>query len=218
MSDEGIQPKRPNPGDTGIQLPRLTAGRFREEDTNSEAAELRDVRRRRPSMEYEDLPQLGDLGSLAQLARKKRLRQARTTLLVLGILIAIVQTIMWVEQVALLKKQIQKQVQEGGPAAEMKVAETHGLNYLMLIHGAAVAVAVVFILLAFFVKKFPISATATALVLFLGWQLVLVMIDPVNLVRALVLNVIVIVALVKAVQVSLAARRDRRLAEAECRA
>src|SRR5262245_48598435 len=66
MSDDMIQPERPDPTDISRQPRRLDD--------------------RPPLDDRGDLPRLG---SLAETARNKHLKQARTTLLVVGILMAI---------------------------------------------------------------------------------------------------------------------------------
>src|SRR5262249_34931484 len=105
----------------------------------------------RPSEELKgDVEDLPKLGSLAQAARNKHLRQARNTLLFVGILWTIVQGLFFFIQWNQLNEQVQKEMGRGGPvdAAQVREAEEFEQRALILFHGAAVALAIAFIVLA----------------------------------------------------------------------
>ena len=64
------------------------------------------------SVPSDDLPQLG---SLAQSARNKNIRCARKTLIVIGILMTIGQTIMYFVERDQLKTELEKQIRRQNP-------------------------------------------------------------------------------------------------------
>lgn len=163
-----------------------------------------------------DVEGLPKLGSLAQAARNKHLRQARNTLLFVGILWTIVQGIFFFVESSQLHHQIQREVGRGGPvdAAQVQEAEETAQRFLMLFHGGAISVAIVFIVLAFFVEKYPV---VTALALFVGVQVIFALADPTNLLRGWLVKIIVVVALIKALQAGLAAQKEQKQMEAEFR-
>jgi hypothetical protein len=154
---------------------------------------------RRPMDEVDNLPKLG---SLAQTARNKHLKQARTTLLIVGILMGIAQVVMYFMEIG--------EVQKAGPQVNQEAAQL----FLLLFHGCAIAVALAFIVAAFFVERYPVPITVSALVLFLLVQAIFALADPMNLVRGIILKIIVIVALAKALQAGIAAQREQREVEA----
>src|SRR5262245_22652632 len=133
MSDDKIQPERPDPY-YGKREPREPlSGR----DTGADAS---------------DLPKLG---SLAQTARGKHIQQARTVLLVVGILMVVAQGILYFVEKAQLQDEIRKL---HGMADPVRVAEVERL--LMLFHGGAIAAGLAMIVLSFFVKQHPVPITS----------------------------------------------------------
>jgi hypothetical protein len=158
-----------------------------------------------------DLPRLG---SLAQEARNKHLKQARTTLLVVGILIVLFQSVMCFLEFGQLTAELQK-ANPGATPAQIKQIETALQPFLILFHGGAIAVGVIFILLSFFVLKHPVPITVTALVLFILLQIVFTLADPMNLARGWLVKIIVLIALVKALQAGIASQKEAREAGPE---
>jgi hypothetical protein len=215
MSDDRIQPERPDsrrppqkkPADLeGIQadgpdeLPSFSRRqrRLAGDDTDEAGA---------------DVSELQQLGSLAQSARGKHLRQARNTLLTVGILMGLLQTGMFIVDNNQTTQEIRKTTND---PVQRKNAEMAATVFLVFFHGAAIVVAAIFVVLAFFVEKFPVPTTVIALVLFLGLQVVFAVINPLNLAAGWIIKIVVIVALVKAMQAGLAAKKDeRRIADAE---
>ena len=65
--------------------------------------------------------------------------------------------------------------------AEVRDAEETATRVLLLIHGAAIALGVVFVVLGIFVERAPVPITAIALVLFIGREIVFALFDPTNL-------------------------------------
>jgi hypothetical protein len=177
MSDDMIQPERPDPTDISRQ-PR------RPDD-------------RPPLDDRGDLPRLG---SLAQTARNKHLKQARYTLLVVGILMVAIQAVMYFVELEQVKK---------FPGIDQDTAQ----QFLLIFHGGAIAVGLIFVFLSFFVEQYPVPITVVALAIFLVEQAVFIAIDWENAYRGLVIKIIVIVALVKALQAGIAAQKEGREAE-----
>ncbi len=101
-----------------------------------------------------------------------------------------------------------KQVEDLGATVDQDYAQT----LLLVFHGGAILVAVIFIALAFFVEQYPIPVTAVALTLFVVEQIVFAVIDPLNLARGWLIKIIVIAALVKALQAGIAAQKEERAA------
>ena len=192
MSDDMIQPNRSDPSDISNRRPRYSEDRPRRGDGD----------------DRDDLPRLG---SLAQTARNKQLRQARNTLLIVGILMALIQIGMYFHERGQLQDEIQKYNQPGFIVDAAKVKQAEML--LMLIHFSAIAVAVLFIVLSFFVEQYPVPIAALALSIFVGMQIVFAVLNTDNLKSGWLIKIIVIVALVKALQAGMAAQKDRRAAE-----
>ncbi len=178
MADDMIQPERPDPRD-------ITRRPIRSAD---EPRRLDDV---------DDLPRLG---SLAQSARNKHLKQARNTLLVVGILMTVIQAVMYFVELG--------QIEKAGAGVNLDEARM----ILMLFHGGAIAIGILFIVLSFFVEKYPVAITVVALTVFVAEQIVFIVVDVENIYRGIILKIIVVVALVKALQAGLAAQKDAQSA------
>jgi hypothetical protein len=182
--------------------------------TNEPLPGREDRRPNEPSARRGEGTDLPRLGSLAQEARNKHLKQARTTLLVVGILIIIAHIAMYFIEMNQLPAEIQK-VNPGATPAQIKQMEALAQPILLLIYGGVIAVGGAFILLSFFVLKYPVPITATALALFIGLQVVAALIDPKNLASGWLIKIIVIVALVKALQAGIASQKEARAADPE---
>src|SRR5262245_49467630 len=117
------------------------------------------------------------LGSLAQSARGKHLKQARGILIAIGILMVLGQTAMYFVETAQVKGEIQKEIRAAGPdvvidQADVREAEETVRRALLLVHGGAIALGVVFVILGIFVERSPVALTALGLVLYLGKEAV----------------------------------------------
>jgi hypothetical protein len=172
---------------------------------------------------HEEPPALGSfgrpgssgLGSLAQSARGKHLKTARRIMIVIGVLMAIGQTVMFFIESGTIKDEIQKEIRHRGLTGrvtqeEIQEAEQAGWRILLFIHGATALLGVVFIVLGFMVEKSPVAITATALVLFIGKEVIFALFSPINIVSGLIVKIIFIVALVKALQAAIAFQREQR--------
>ena len=63
-------------------------------------------------------------------------------------------------------------------------------------------------MLGVYVKKFPVPATITGLVLYLGANAVFGLMDPTTLARGLIIKIFIIIGLFKAVQAAIAYQRE----------
>ena len=71
----------------------------------------------------------------------------------------------------------------------------------------------VFIVLGALVHSFPVPITIVAMVLVVAYVIGLIILDPANIGRGIVIKVIVIVALAKAIQAAFAYEREKRKEE-----
>lgn len=131
------------------------------------------------------------LGSLAQNARKKHLDTARNYL----ILVTVLQFIGGIVLVGMFW---------GQPIPE-KLKNTVIASYI-IVFGAGVA----FLILALLVNKFPLPSTIIALILFITLHAIDAIADPASLARSWLIKILVVVALVKAIQAASAYEKERR--------
>jgi hypothetical protein len=164
-----------------------------------------------------DLPRLG---SLAKTARDKHLKTARTTLLVLGILMVVFQTVMYFVETDQVKNELQKEVQKLGgmdrvDQAKLKEVEDTARRLLILFHGGTAMVGMVFIGLSLLVQRYPVPTTIVALAMFIALQIIFAVVNPVNIATGWLFKIITVVCLVKALQAGIAAKNDERRYESE---
>jgi xanthosine utilization system XapX-like protein len=196
MSDDQFQSERPESADITNRPRPIAEGQPYPDDTS-------------------DLPKLG---SLAQAARHKHLKQARNTLLILGILMAVVQSAVFFMEMNQVGDEIRKQGNMTPVQAEQ--AEMIAKVFLVLFHGAAISVALLFVLLSFFVQRYPVPILVTALILYIGLQVVFLVTailggNPTAFLNfGIVIRILIVVALWKALQAGIAAQREAREAEA----
>ncbi|MDB5311234.1 MAG: hypothetical protein JWO38_5436 [Gemmataceae bacterium] len=162
-----------------------------------------------------------ELGSLAQSARRTSLKQARTILIVVGVLTALMNVFMFVNAEAEVRKAFEDEKRKLGPGmvfdeAEIKKTSESALQVTRLIYGGTVFLGVLFVCLGLAVYRAPVVCTVTGLVLYLAANAIFAALDPLNLVRGIIVRVIIIVAMVKAVQAALAYEREAK-AEREAR-
>ncbi len=79
-----------------------------------------------------------------------------------------------------------------------------------LVNGVAVALGVVFIILGVIVNRFPVPATIISLILYVGSALGFAALDPSTLARGAIIKIIIVVALIKAIQAALAYEKERQ--------
>jgi hypothetical protein len=167
----------------------------------------------------EELPRLGQpqaelpkLGSLTQSARFKQLNQARNILVIIGILTMALNAIMWIGAEREVDDALKQQIGPGRVAdpVQFKAAREQVLRFVYLIYGGTFALGVLFVVLGFLVKKYPVPATITGLVLYVGATAVFALINPTSIVAGIIIKIIIIVCLVKAIQSALAYQREER--------
>jgi hypothetical protein len=145
------------------------------------------------------------LKSLGQEARKTSLNKARWIMIVIGVLtigLNIFQYFAIQEEI----KKVQRQGMVLDPAAVTQV---------MLPVYAFVGVGVIYILMGVFIYHYPVPFTITALVLYIGGQLVSAALseDPrLTLVSGFIIKILIIAGLWKAIQASQAYEKERRMA------
>jgi hypothetical protein len=194
MSDDRIQPERREPSPRVPETPRTP----------------------QPEPPGDEPRELPKLGKLAHSARDKNLKQTRTTLLIVGVLMIIVQAIFFVIEVGQVRAEIQKQDQAAGGQIgqrDLKQQELIAYGVLALFHGTTIMVGCLFIVLAFFVQRYPVPISIVALALFVAVQALAAVLDPANLARGWILKIIVVVALVKSLQAGMAAQREKQAEE-----
>jgi hypothetical protein len=74
---------------------------------------------------------------------------------------------------------------------------------------------VIFIILSFFELKYPVPITVTAQELYSLLQIVFALVDPMSLARGWIIKIIVLIALVKALQAGFASEKEAREAGLE---
>lgn len=122
---------------------------------------------------------------------RKRIKSSRTAIAVVAILTWISALVHWI----LLKAAMQESYI---PKDEVNQ------NYMLM--GVTVFLGLVFMVLNFWAKQKPFAATLTALIIYLTDIVVLVAIDPVSLIRGIVVKVIIVVILLNGVRSSFAFR------------
>ena len=160
-----------------------------------------------------------NLGSLAQTARRKHLRQARVALIAVGILTILVNAVMFLMAERMVDAEIQKELRNAGPGAAVDQAEVNNIRttYVraqQLVAGGTVLLGVVFIVLGVVVDRYPVGATATGLALYIGAVVIFAVLegDPAAIGRGIIIKVIIIVALVKALQAGIAYQKEQQQA------
>lgn len=132
------------------------------------------------------------LGNLAQKARKKTLDTARNCLIAVGIL-----QLIGIGLVFFLVK-----------TAPQEFQVPPGTLTTIIIISSAVAVA--YFVLAALSSRYPLACTTIGLILFITLQAIAAIDDPASLAQGWILKIIVIVALVKAVQAAVAYEKERK--------
>lgn len=146
------------------------------------------------------------LGSLAQDARLKQLNVARWCLIIVGLIYTGVE----IFELVTLRQMVEAEVRKQGMVIVNQAEFERGLSILRLIVIAAIGIGVTFIILGLLVHTHPLGITIAGLVLFIAYNVVLMLLDKHNIYRGIILKVIVVVALVKAIQAAAALERDKK--------
>ena len=150
------------------------------------------------------------LGKLTQSARGAELGKARRILLVVGVLtlLANVGTFFFAENLAdnLIKAEQMKQ-----PGLMVSPAERDTvINATKVASGLVALLGGLFVVFGLIVQKFPVPITVASLVLYIGQVAIFAVIIPGSLVSGIIFKLIIVVALVKAVQAAIAMQREDR--------
>jgi len=163
-------------------------------------------------------------GSLAQQSRGKDLKTASGILWFVGILTLLVNGYMFVNAQKEYDKLLNTELGRQGsslsdirrrPAeeiAEFEAAYDQGLRLTRVIAGVTAFLGLVFIGCALMVKRKPVAATVTGLVLYVGALAAQLAFEPSSLPKGLIVKVFIIVGLVSAMRAALAFERNERIA------
>ena len=167
------------------------------------------------------LPSLAGGGSsLAQSARQKQLKVARGIMFGVGILTIVVNLVQFGMIDSIVDKQIDaeanKLVMKGMVIDPVKLAEVKSAAKRAVRVAACLLIAegVVYIIFGFIMTRFPVPITITGLVLYLGTAIVFAVLDPETALQGAIIKVIIVVALVKAVQAAIASQRQQAQGQA----
>jgi hypothetical protein len=147
---------------------------------------------------------LGSLGSLAQSARLKHLNTARWVLISIGILTILVNGVL----LATVRQTTMAEIRKKNMVIVDQDQFEKGLMTARLIMAVPIVLGVVFVILGILVKTYPVPITITALVLYVVATLGFGMLEPQTLAQGIIVKVIIVVALIKAVQAALAYQRE----------
>jgi hypothetical protein len=147
---------------------------------------------------------LGSLGSLAQSARVKHLNTARWVLISIGILTILLNGFL----LATMRQTTMAEIRKKNMVIVDQDQFEQGLMTARLIMAVPIALGLVFVVLGLLVKTYPVPITITALVLYVAATLAFGMLEPQTLAQGFIVKIIIVVALVKAVQAALAYQRE----------
>lgn len=157
------------------------------------------------------LPSLtGGSNSLAQAARMKLLNQARYTLIVIGILTIAANLFFGLAAEEGVKREFDKELASKGlnravvDPVKLQEAEEAAVRATRVGSFGFAALGAVFVGAGALIKKYPVPISIVSLVLYLGSTVVMGILDTDFLLKGIIIKVIIIVALVKAVQAAIA--------------
>lgn len=142
-----------------------------------------------------------NLGSLAQSARSQQLRSARNLLYFVSGWLFLSVIVNWF----LFNNELQK-VQ--GRAPQWAIDQVTRQTYIIL--GGLLLLAILYIFFALKVKNYPVPITITALVLYIGLQVVDAALAPEQIGKGIIMKVVVIVGLAKSIQAAVAYEAERK--------
>jgi hypothetical protein len=161
-----------------------------------------------------NFPSLAQGKSLAQAVRSKDLKQARNILLVIGILTVLANGFFTFRAKAEVDKEIDKQIAQARAKGlqvhqdKVQLVRESALRITYLVQGGGVILGVIFIVLGFMVKSYPVPATILGLVLYLAGSAIFAYIDPMSLMQGIIFKVIVVVSLFSGVKSALGYQRS----------
>lgn len=151
-----------------------------------------------------------NLGNLAQVARKKQLNVARNILIIVGILTLIGNGLCFANAKKETEQVVQKEIrdvqargQQPDPVSVVN-ERTHILRFCKIIYGSAIGLGVVFVVLGFSVRSFPVPSTVLGLVLYISGVAIFGYLSSATLIQGIVFKVIIVVALIRSIQAAIA--------------
>ena len=153
------------------------------------------------------------LGSLAQSVRGKEIRNARTILLFVGVLSVLVNGFFFFMAQKNVDEAIEEQIKKlpaGQIADPDKVAAIRdtAVGSVHLMAGGGMALGVAFLICALLVGQYPVPATITGLVLYLGGNAVFMLMDPTSIGAGILVKILIVAGLFKAVQAAVAYQKE----------
>jgi hypothetical protein len=99
---------------------------------------------------------------------------------------------------------------------QIEEAKDRQIKLSSLLAGASVLIGVIFVACAVLIQTYPVPATVLSLVLYIGANLVFAAIAPESLGFGfgLIIKILIVVALVKAVQAAIAYQKEQKVIEA----
>ncbi len=159
-----------------------------------------------------------DLGSLAQSGRKVELKKARTTLYVIGVLTLVVNIGVAMLADSLVTSNLNKerdQLRQQGMEVDQAAfdqAKEQAVTATQLAAFGFAGLGVAFLVIGACLQMAPLPLAILALILYLGGVAISAMADPTTLAQGIIVKIIIIVALVKAVQTASAYQREAAMA------
>jgi hypothetical protein len=157
-------------------------------------------------------------GSLAQSARLKQLNVARGIMFIVGVLTIVVNVGQFAMVDSMVDSQIDKEVakltQQGRIVDPLKLTavKESAKRATQLAAIGLICIGVVYVVFGFVIKKFPVPVTIAGLVIYIGTAVVFAVLSPETAAQGVIVKIIVVVALIKAVQAAMAYQRQREAA------
>lgn len=163
-------------------------------------------------------PPLGDLtgggtsklGSLAQSARAKHIKQAKMALLIVGVLYTLVHGFQWMN----LDNEMNQERAKAAARGMYIINEAEVYRNAKITCATASLLGIFMIIMGVIVPTSPLPCCISALTLFILAHLGLAFLNPINLLAGIIVKVIVIAALIKAIQAASASEKDKQRAMA----
>jgi hypothetical protein len=163
-------------------------------------------------------PESSGLGSLAQSARGKHLKQARGILIAIGVLTIVVNAILFALIESQVKQEIDKEVKKVQTQgrivdqAKRKEIEEQAVRLGQLMAGGTILLGVVFVVFGIIVNRYPVPVTILSLVLYVASGVIFWVLNPESIAQGIIIKVIIVVALIKAVQAAIAYQKEQNRA------
>ena len=160
------------------------------------------------------VPQSSSLGSLTQSQREKKIRQARNLLWFIGGLTIVVNLIQMAYAESLVAGAEKQLLKEG----KVLLDKAKVIEMTRLLTGAFAFVGVLFVIFGLLVRKYPLPMTITSLVVYLGSQAIVGVMDLQNLFAGIAVKVFIIIGLIQAIKAAAAYQKEAAQSMAEPRA